>query len=205
MAKHKPDYWLKSVVLNEKIGLIDVVKERRRYDYLISTEQYDKITLQLEWASEHYFQIKLDNGLLFNEAVRIVNAERQRTKRLRNRISKYLNSGNCLFLTLTFNNECLSNTTEQTRREYVRKWLKTYSSKYIANIDYGKKNGREHYHAIIQVDRVDFTTWNHGTCNGQRVKSTSDDLALSKYICKLTNHAIKNTTKRKALIYGEMD
>lgn len=205
MAKHKPDYWLKSVVLNEKKGLIDVVKDSRRYDYLICTEQFDKITLQLEWANEHYYQVKYDNLLLFNEAIRIVNADRQRTKRLRNRISNYLNGGNCLFLTLTFNNECLANTTEQTRREYVRKWLKSYSSKYIANIDYGKKNGREHYHAIIQVDSVDFTTWTHGTCNGQRVKSTHDDLALSKYICKLTNHAIKNTTKRKALIYGEIN
>lgn len=202
--KRKPDYWLKSVVLNEHFGLVDFERKRRRASYLEAYEMYDKLTPELLWCLEfnNFCQVKWSNELYYDEAVRIVNADRQRTKRLRNRITQYLCSGNCLFLTLTFDDDCLNNTSEDTRRQYVRKWLKSVSNHFVANIDYGKKNGREHYHAVVLVDKVDYSTWTHGAINGQKVKSTYDDVALAKYICKLTNHAIKNTTQRKALIYS---
>ena len=144
-----------------------------------------------------------ENEFLYNETLKINKADLNRNCRLKKRIAKYLSMGQCLFLTFTFNDTCLNNTSEETRRKYVRRWLKSYSSYYVANIDFGSINEREHYHALIRVDRVDPTDWHHGTINVKRVRPTSDGKALAKYISKLTNHAIKETTKRYALIYGE--
>jgi hypothetical protein len=77
---------------------------------------------------------------------------------------------------------------------------------YVANIDYGAKNKREHYHALINCDKIDFSNWRkYGNINAERVKNKdieSDKIKLSKYIAKLSNHAIKETTKRSCLIYS---
>ena len=77
---------------------------------------------------------------------------------------------------------------------------------YVANIDYGSKNKREHYHALINCDKVDFKSWRkYGNINAKRVRNKdieSDKTKLSKYIAKLSNHAIKETTKRSCLIYS---
>lgn len=115
-------------------------------------------------------------------------------------------SGNCLFLTLTFNDETLKDTSADTRRQYVRKYLKQFNCKYVANIDFGKENHREHYHAVICADKIDLSSWRiHGNINVERVRNRNierDNTRLSKYICKLSNHAIKETTKRSSLIYS---
>ena len=115
-------------------------------------------------------------------------------------------NGSCIFLTLTFNDDTLRNTTEKQRRVAVSRYLKQYGCMYVANIDYGSKNKREHYHALINCDKVDFKSWRkYGNINAKRVRNKdieSDKNKLSKYIAKLSNHAIKETTKRSCLIYS---
>ena len=55
-------------------------------------------------------------------------------------------------------------------------------------------------------DSIDLSLWrSYGNINVQKVRNNSIDLnkkRLSKYICKLSNHAIKETTKRSCLIYS---
>ena len=114
-----------------------------------------------------------------------------------------LESGECLFLTLTFTDATLGKTTEDTRRQAVRRYLKSFGVPYVANIDYGKKNGREHYHAVIQTDHVDYAAYTYGAINGERIRSAEDYVKLSKYVAKLTNHAIKQTNKRQVIIYSK--
>lgn len=136
------------------------------------------------------------------EADRINHATFERVRRLRLRVTSII-SYPSLFLTLTFTNKVLRSTSKQTRRRYVSRFLRSISINYVANIDYGKKKGREHYHALVQVDSIDHTLWSYGAINFERVynESTLDSERLSSYIAKLTNHAIKKTTKREHLIY----
>ena len=130
-------------------------------------------------------------------------ASYQRTARLKQRIKEAVESGSAYFITITFNPETLKNTNEQTRRKYVSRWLKSLTPFYVANIDYGEKNGREHYHAVITSDKRPPKTWTYGFVDILKVKTTETDTKrISKYISKLTNHAIKNTTKSKRIIYS---
>lgn len=126
-----------------------------------------------------------------------------RTARLKERIREAVLSGSAWFITITFNPETLSKTNEKTRRVYVSRWLKSLSPFYVANIDYGKTKGREHYHAVITSDQRPPKTWSYGFIDILKVKTTETDTKrISKYISKLTNHAIKNTTRSKRIIYS---
>jgi hypothetical protein len=130
-------------------------------------------------------------------------ASYKRVARLKERIREAVESGSAYFITITFNNETLSKTNEKTRRLYITRWLKTLSPFYVANIDYGKTKGREHYHAVITSDQRPPKTWSYGFIDIKKVAtSETDTKRVSKYISKLTNHAIKHTTKSKRIIYS---
>lgn len=136
-------------------------------------------------------------------ATNLNHASYKRTARLKERIREAVESGSAWFITITFNPETLSKTSEKTRRVYVSRWLKGLSPFYVANIDYGKTKGREHYHAIITSDQRPPKTWSYGFIDILKVSTTETDTKrISKYISKLTNHAIKNTTKSKRIIYS---
>lgn len=215
MAKCKIDYAFKSKVLNEHADLLQKAKKASLYTYALNEYQENGVlryclrhskgdiyTLN-DLALECYNNDQINE---FKECLKINKASYQRTSRLKKRIYEMLISGNCLFLTLTFNDDTLNNTSEATRRQYVRKYLKQFNCKYVANIDYGSINHREHYHAVIQSDTIDLKAWRvYGNINVERVRNRNidnDNTRLSKYICKLSNHAIKETTKRCSLMYS---
>ena len=130
-------------------------------------------------------------------------ASYKRVARLKDRIKEAVESGSAYFITITFNPTTLENTNEQTRRKYVSRWLKSLTPFYVANIDYGSKNEREHYHAIITSDTRPPKSWSYGFIDIKKVAtSETDTKRVSKYISKLTNHAIKHTTKSKRIIYS---
>lgn len=215
MSKRNIDYAFKSYVLNEHKELFKRIKKSKLYEFKIS-QYYDngEITPFLERLSNETMRFNellvecVDKGLKreFNEVIKIDNANHHRVKRLKDRVAKMLNKGKCIFLTLTFNDLTLANTTEKERRVAVVRYLKAFNSDYVANIDFGANNHREHYHALIVADKVNYSKWNkYGNINGQKVRLSdidNDKTKLSKYIAKLTNHAIKETTKRNALIYS---
>lgn len=137
------------------------------------------------------------------EGRKIDHATCERAWRLKKRVCKLLSKGQCLFLTLTFTDSVLSSTSDKTRRVYVTRVLKEFSQYYVANVDFGAKNGREHYHAIVVADSIDYDKWTYGAINGKKIRQTSEPKVLARYISKLTNHAIKETTKRNVLIYSK--
>ena len=143
-------------------------------------------------------------GELWHSAYLVNQSASKRIQRIKRRIAKSIMSGTALFLTLTFTNDTLNQTTEQTRRKYVSRFLKENSSNYLANIDYGSINNREHYHAILSGELVNLSQWHkYGAINMKHIgKSTKDLTKISKYVAKLTNHAIKETTKAPRLIYS---
>ena len=161
-------------------------------------------TVEMElWHAENLFWF-MKNQPDFKDCMRIIHSDNARYNRLFKRVNKFMDMGTCLFLTLTFTDEVLASTNEETRRKYVRRFLKEYSSCFIANIDYGSKTGREHYHAIILFDNVRLVdNWVHGFSNAQIIR---DDLKssqrVSHYILKIANHFVKATTRRCRCIYS---
>ena len=102
---------------------------------------------------------------------------------------------------------------QQNIEEYVQQVIEKHRSKYereykfidneltaktyVANIDFGSKNGREHYHAIVFPigSSIDLKAWSYGRINAERIHPSDNDIArTTKYIAKLTSHAIKDTT-----------
>lgn len=132
-----------------------------------------------------------------------------RFKRVRQKTSSIVLGGECLFLTLTFRDDVFAKTSADSRRQYVRKFLKTQCDTYVANIDFGEEQGREHYHALVYSSHIDYKPWfeRFGVVKAEHVKaSDNDSKAVSKYIAKLSRHALKASTCKGAnaprLIYS---
>lgn len=232
MARKKIDYAFKSKVLKS-----DIPKLANQISMAIYAKELLEETGQvLQTQMDYDTALKMRCFLLENhykeyiEAEKINKARYLRTKRLRLKISNILKECNtCIFLTLTFNDKILENTTAKTRREYVKKYLETSGAPYVANIDFGSKNGREHYHAVVG-DFVSLEKWDkkcgyalaeyiqiEKSLDFKKVPKRYQNLSpeeqktlmmadnekkLSKYISKLTNHAIKETTKQSRAIYS---
>ena len=215
----KIDYAFKAEVLKGNLTQEqkDIALSLYAHSMLIETGLYIPSKYDYETAeTKRSFYIQ-NYPREWKEAERINYAFYKRVKRLKSKITAMLNNGKCLFLTLTFTDETLGKTTAETRRQYVRKYLKEFEVPYIANIDFGvadaytDDNGnerqgtkREHYHAIIQTDRIDLSEWHkYGAIKLEKIRATqNDNIRLAKYVSKLTNHAIKETTKRACLIYS---
>lgn len=157
--------------------------------------------------------------------VKAKNAYYQKVSRLKKRIAYILTSSEeSYFITLTFRDDVLASTSEETRRKYVRRFLKEkcQGGHYVANIDYGKRTEREHYHAVANFSAAG---WPYGHQLSRRVElyaplsAKYDHLPeeeyrekafevckkrLSKYVAKLGFHAVKETTKDAYLIYSRI-
>lgn len=159
------------------------------------------------------FNLSMANRYNLGFEFRIWKSNRDRKNRLKDRVSKIISNGNAIFLTLTFNDSFLSrDTTEQTRRRYVSRFLKEQCKQYVANIDYGEREDcthREHYHAIVipKAEKIDFKPY-CAFFDGSRIYAEKvlinekSNISISLYINKLTNHALKTSGKAKRLIYS---
>lgn len=152
---------------------------------------------------------KFDNDMDLEKTLKDYKKYREKTRRVRRKILKMMVLGSCSFLTLTFNDDVLKSTSEETRRRYVSRFLKTISTDYVGNIDWGKQNGREHYHAVISGIETDMSGWDQYGFSDCRTIGRKDDECtsskISKYIYKLSNHATKETTRRKKIIYSRVN
>lgn len=202
----KIDYDLKSEVLSQHQ---DVLQLQRRVSRLYYLQQYTDVDIDpayVETVSEAvsvFLEGSEHQLAIWREAERINLAYYARVKRLKDRIACMLSEGRCYFLTLTFADLTLNKTSQQTRRKYVTRFLRSQSDTYCANIDYGAHNGREHYHAVIQTNSIDMSLWDrYGFSNAKIIGSEDDYTPVAKYISKLTNHAIKATTQGCRAIYS---
>lgn len=145
----------------------------------------------------------------------------KRAKRVFQRTADLVTSGQAVFLTLTFTDEVFNSTSVDTRRQYVRKFLKAQAqlrgcNNYCANIDFGSDNSytdfqgierrgtcREHYHAIIGC-LVDLKAWHYGFALAEKIHTSKVNAKrTSKYVTKLSCHAIKKSTgKAYRIIYS---
>lgn len=202
------DYEYKSKILSSQLFQEYKKISKARYFYYCAT-LYDDFELPKNIMSEkvlnelciYYSSSKFEKDL--KECARISKAHRKRVLTLKRRV-EYMLYKPCIFLTFTFSPYALENLTEKVRKQYVKEYLSSLDCLYVANQDFGKKKGREHYHAIVQCDRVDYSKWKYGSLNGLKVRNTTEDCTkLAKYVAKLTNHAIKETNRRSVLMYSK--
>lgn len=200
------NYELKAHVLND---YSEVLKLQREHSRLVYLDTYTDVKIDAEYKEtvnemvSYFFED--ENALqIWREAERINLAYYARVKRLKDRISSMLREGRCYFLTLTFSDATLERVSAKTRRRYVTYFLKSLSDTYVANIDFGSQNQREHYHAVVMADGVDMSAWDcFGFSKAQKIASEDDFTPLAKYISKLTNHAVKATTNGCRAIYSK--
>ena len=113
------------------------------------------------------------------------------------------------FITFTFDDKHID-LCDRSRKDLIKSSLYSFSPdiKYICNIDYGKINERLHYHCIVATnDYGDLKThlenvYPSFTYTEEIRLSKSDIKRTSKYINKLSNHAIKDSTRRSRVLYN---
>ena len=187
-----------------KILKTDLCKRINKIDKKTYLNSLDGV-IQDYSLDEQYFDLL--NEYDYNdikEARKINKASYQRIRRLKDRISQYIQEKPCIWATLTFTEDVLNTTSADTRRQYVRRFLKKHCDTYIANIDFGDEKEREHYHALMVVDKMKPGSWSFGWDKYKRVRvnQKSSPIRISKYISKLTNHAIKESTKQCFIVYS---
>lgn len=138
-------------------------------------------------------------------ADRLIESKYRKQKKVRDKIAHLVLCDSAIFITLTFKDSVLSKTSAETRRRYVARYLKQNCKEYVANIDFGALNGREHYHAVVSKD-IDFNEWYKlGAINAERVRPLENSTKrISRYISKLTNHALKVGCVAPRLIYSRL-
>lgn len=161
-----------------------------------------------DWISNHSYEE-------YKETLRVWDSSKKRIGRIWRYIYSMLQHNcdgeMCVFITLTFTDLVLNETTYVTRRKYVSRFLKDNCIVYLANIDFGDplknpdSNEREHYHAVAVVDhKIDMKLWEYGFSWISKTRCSVDDAKrLSKYVDKMTNHALKESTHDARLIYSK--
>lgn len=189
---------------NELLSLVKSIRKSYYCDYMRtvhnidipSTMDYSTAQSTFHSLVHSYGQHTVDN--LFKRA----NLDSQIVTRLRSRIELMLNLGECVFITFTFTDRSLAVYSTDYLRLCVKRFLNLYSSLYVANVDYGKENGRIHYHAVALTSHVNLKSWKFGAINVKRIYSPEDSLCLARYVSKLANHSVKESTRRESLIYS---
>lgn len=184
-------------------GVYDLFLDTKKQLYLLK-EDYN--------AKELYLKVIPNISIQeIEECFKIYNANRQRKYNNWNEICKWCyalekipiyKDYKLVFGTLTFNDTCLNKTSERTRARYVTWFLSENTYHYIANIDYGIKNNREHYHFLALIkENIDMSKWQYGGNNIKQVKLSKKDIKRTKnYLLKLNNHSYKASTKQKRII-----
>ena len=131
------------------------------------------------------------------EAQRVIDARKRKKNRYNQRIKEMVASYDTLFfVTLTFTDDVLNNTSSATRHRYVQRWLNENCFDYLANEDFGSKNGRQHFHAVVSfVSGIPI--WEYGFSNAKKIVFNANDLKtsrLSGYLLKIANHGGKMGT-----------
>lgn len=199
-SKYDNDY--KAKVL--ELGIDKKVRDIKKKCYKMSKFYYvDEETGQIDKVSplwQEWFNVNKHNPK-FDCALRLEKSKYNKAKKIRDKISQLVKESNAVFITLTFTDEVLSKTSPTTRRKYVARYLKEVSPIYVANVDYSPEKNREHYHAIT-INRADFSKWKYGFVYAEQVRNHDHDvMRTSKYIAKLTSHALK-TSPTTRLIYS---
>lgn len=200
-SKYEKDF--KCEVIDK--GLISEVAQAKKLLYFDNCyKQIEEETGLVYTAcdSQDWFNYLIENSSnsQIDCALRLLRSKIRKGQKVREKIGALILRKEAIFLTLTFEDKVFENTTQETRRRYVARFLKQVSSEYVANIDFSPDINREHYHAVV-VNRVNLNAWQYGFAYAEKIRCHKNDLTrVSKYLTKLTAHALKIDATR--LIYS---
>ena len=172
-------------------GMVNYVKQLKKDIY--KSEDGARLIGFLSW---------IENNELADCSIRMLESNYRRYVRAKQHIIDLVLSGQAVFITLTFTNKVLSETSAQTRRKYVARYLKSQSDFYVANIDFSPEKHREHYHAVVS-NRCDMSLWSYGFVYCEQVRTHDFDCKrVARYVSKLTSHALKLNDISTRLLYS---
>lgn len=149
--------------------------------------------------------------------IQMKQAKSQQARRLYRHLNYLINNYDLLFATFTFNDEEMKLKKNTRYQHLIRSLNNDFVKDYIVNIDYGKKNEREHYHGIIAIDRNQCfkmeqhkhkgvikcfvkdipINYKYGFVSYEIIKNTDTDRhKIANYISKLGLHSLKVEQKR---------
>lgn len=135
-------------------------------------------------------------------------AEEMRKYRTFKHIQSIVNNKDAISLCFSFSDETLQNTNEQTRLQYIKRYLNAFASDYVLNKDYGKENGREHYHAIATPKYKIFLcdAYKLGNLEYKKIHENGFYKAINKnnnaIAKRFLNHATKTTTRQSKILFA---
>lgn len=151
----------------------------------------------------------------------------RKRQRVIKKIYDLIKNKDAIFLSMSFNDATMQKTNAETRKRYIKNFLKNETAQYIANIDYGAKKGREHYHAIIKANTltsdylmryyekyeiiknyINIKAYKYGNIKADFIGKNygfKNDAEIKKTAINLYNHAIKETTNNNKLIYSRKE
>ena len=192
MGQSKYSNYFKSICISG--GCLDYAKQQRKEFY----RAYQENDLEKVFTLYDFFH----RDTYIDCSLRLLESEYRKYLRLYKKINYIVSLGGSVFITLTFRDDVLNSTSAETRRRYVSRYLKENCSFYIANIDFSPDKDREHYHAVIG-SRCDFSKWSYGFVFAEEVRTHDFDARrVSRYVAKLTNHALKVKSVSSRLIYS---
>lgn len=198
-SKYDKDFKAKVIDDNVVKNLLETKRQLEREKEII-VDCDGEVSFANRWLV--YSSIERHDNDSFDCAYLLARSKVRKALKVREKIGELILRNDAVFLTLTFRDEVLESTSQATRRRYVSRFLKDVSGQYCANIDFSPDIGREHYHAVI-TRRVDLKSWSYGFAYAEKCRCHKSDLTrVSKYITKLTAHALKVDATR--LIYSRM-
>lgn len=139
---------------------------------------------------------RIHNGQEISKAINNTKeCEKKAHYNMLKRVQAILETSQAYFITFTINNDNY-NHQMQTYRRKIKEALAPASA-WVANEDYGKTNGRLHFHALVgfgfQIDYSIITDiYKYGAINFQPIYTKNAE-AIRNYMLKLTLHATKET------------
>lgn len=181
----------------------------------------DNLYLQqlIDYNKERKYCFK--NGIInINEDIdfeRTLKARYNKVSRIKQHfIYMIMKKKNLYFLTFTFDDKYI-NKCDRTKKDLIKNLLNEIDacSFYILNVDYGSKTERQHYHCIYGTNKnldLKFLLDKYYPCFSYTEKIRLDSSSInkvSKYVNKLSNHAVKDSTKKSRIYfnfkgYGDM-
>lgn len=186
-----------------KQDAIRTIALKRRQNLI---KDYDEENGTIDFYTK-YQQKEADSEELGLE-FRLYKANERRRAKIKARITRMLETNRALFLTLTFSDKMFARgCSTETRRRYIARFLKEQCIEYLANIDFGKEKGREHYHAVVvPKTTIDFSKYHKffsSSIQAERIRVNDNSIKyVATYINKLTNHALKENGQYKRLIFS---
>lgn len=186
-----------------KSGAYETIRDKRKNSlyYGDIDEESGEVCIHTTYALKNALNDEL--GLEF----RLYDAKFKRKGRVIKRVERMISTNHAYFLTLTFSDKMFARgCSSETRRRYISRFLREQCRDYLANIDFGSHNEREHYHAVvIPKGMIDFQRYRDlfdSNINCKRIYVGDSSVKLvSRYIAKLSNHALKENGYYKRLIF----